>query len=104
VALPVWAVLGAIFIADTAVTLVTRVLRAERVYQAHRSHGYQVLARRWGSHRRTTLAICAINSLFLLPIACIVGAHPALAGWWTAAAIMIPAAFAVALGAGRKGN
>jgi Fuc2NAc and GlcNAc transferase len=104
VALPVWAVLGAIFIADTAVTLVTRVLRGERVYQAHRSHAYQVLARRWVSHRRTTIAVCVFNLLFLLPVAWIVREYPAAAGWGTAAAILVPGVIALTLGAGRNVN
>jgi Fuc2NAc and GlcNAc transferase len=102
VALPVWAVLGAIFIADTAVTLVTRVSRGERVYQAHRSHAYQVLARRWVSHRRTTIAVCVFNLLFLLPMAWIVWEYPAAAGWVTAAAILVPGVIALTLGAGRN--
>lgn len=104
VALSVWAVLGAIFIADTAVTLVTRVIRGERVYQAHRSHAYQVLARRWGSHQRTTIAVCLFNLLFLLPMAWIVREYPAAAGWVTVAALLVPGVIALALRAGRNVN
>jgi len=103
-ALPVWAVLGAIFIADTAVTLVTRVMRGERVYQAHRSHAYQILTRRWGSHRRTTIAVCVFNLLVLLPTAWLVREYPESAGWGTAAAIVFPGVIALVLGAGRSAD
>ena len=45
-------ILTAPFVADATVTLVARIARGERWYNAHRSHAYQWLARRWGSHVR----------------------------------------------------
>ncbi len=54
----VWLILAAVFIVDATVTLVRRLVRGERVHQAHRSHAYQQLSRRWRSHSRVTLAVC----------------------------------------------
>ncbi|MDX9975972.1 MAG: glycosyltransferase family 4 protein, partial [FCB group bacterium] len=42
--------LSSLFVADATTTLIRRFLRGERWYQAHRSHAYQILARRWNSH------------------------------------------------------
>src|SRR2546429_3097017 len=52
----IWLILGGVFFVDATVTLIRRVLRGERVYVAHRTHAYQWLARRWGSHRRGPFA------------------------------------------------
>src|SRR6185312_3312887 len=54
-ALWMWLMLGGAFFVDATVTLVRRAVRGERVYQAHRSHAYQWLSRRWRSHRRVTV-------------------------------------------------
>ena len=37
-----------LFLADATFTLVSRALRGERIYEAHREHLYQKLAQRWG--------------------------------------------------------
>lgn len=65
-------ILGAPFVADATVTLVARMARGERWYSAHRSHAYQWLARRWGSHARVTALFIAINVALVLP-----------AAWWS---------------------
>lgn len=65
----VWLVLAALFITDASLTLLARVWRGERLHEAHRSHGYQRLSARWGSHRKVTLLSVAINLLWLLPLA-----------------------------------
>ncbi len=44
------------FIVDATVTLVRRLIRGERVWEAHRTHYYQRLVRAGWSHRRTVLA------------------------------------------------
>jgi UDP-N-acetylmuramyl pentapeptide phosphotransferase/UDP-N-acetylglucosamine-1-phosphate transferase len=74
--LPVEAVIAplAVFLADTGVTLVRRVLRGEPWYEAHRQHAYQQLTTCFGgSHTRAnavafvTMALCAaLGSLSLL--------------------------------------
>jgi len=64
-----WVILAAAFVTDATVTLVRRLLLRERIFEAHRRHAYQVLSRRWGSHRRVTLAFIAVNMIWLLPLA-----------------------------------
>jgi Fuc2NAc and GlcNAc transferase len=64
-----WLVLCGCFMVDATVTLLRRVLRHERFYEAHRSHAYQYASRRHGSHQKVTLAVAAINVAWLLPIA-----------------------------------
>jgi len=102
VGVPIYAVLGAAFIADTGVTLVTRLLRRETFYKAHRTHAYQVLTGRWGSHRSATVLICLFNVTFLLPSAICVSVWPERAGKIMLVALLIPAIIAIGLGAGRK--
>lgn len=68
-----WVILLGVFVVDATLTLLRRLARGERVYQAHRSHAYQHAARRLGRHRPVTLAVGAINLLWLLPIALWVG-------------------------------
>ncbi|CAI2717077.1 UDP-N-acetylmuramyl pentapeptide phosphotransferase/UDP-N-acetylglucosamine-1-phosphate transferase [Nitrospina watsonii] len=71
----VWLVLGAVFVTDATVTLVTRILCGERWYEGHCSHAYQRLSRRWDNgrpksgHRSVTLLVIAINLLWLGPFA-----------------------------------
>jgi Fuc2NAc and GlcNAc transferase len=64
-----WLVLLGVFIVDATFTLVRRLLRGERVYEAHRSHGYQFASRQYGKHAPVTLVVGAINLLWLAPIA-----------------------------------
>jgi len=71
-----WLILSGVFFVDATTTLVRRLLRGERVYQAHRSHAYQWLARRWRSHRRTTLAVLLVNVAWLMPCALLATALP----------------------------
>jgi Fuc2NAc and GlcNAc transferase len=62
-----WLVLLGVFIVDATVTLLRRMLRGERVYEAHRSHAYQHASREFGAHRPVTLAVAALNIFWLLP-------------------------------------
>jgi Fuc2NAc and GlcNAc transferase len=74
-----WLILLAVFTCDASLTLARRVLARQRVHEAHRSHAYQHAAQRWG-HRPVTLAVGAINILWLLPLALAVSLgqiHPA---------------------------
>jgi len=72
----VWLVLGGVFFVDSTVTLVRRGLRGERIHQAHRSHAYQWLARRWGSHWKVTVAVTILNLIWLLPCALLATLYP----------------------------
>jgi Fuc2NAc and GlcNAc transferase len=67
-----WIILLGVFIVDASLTLLRRLLRGERVYDAHRMHGYQHAAVRWRTHGGVTLAVLAINLFWLLPLACAV--------------------------------
>lgn len=71
-----WVILAGVFLADATVTLCRRVVRGERWHEAHRSHAYQRLARRWRSHRTVTLLTCAINIGWLLPCAAAAAIYP----------------------------
>lgn len=63
-----WLILLGVSIVDATYTLFRRMLTGQRWYAAHRSHAYQHAARRFG-HRRTTLAVAAINIVWLWPLA-----------------------------------
>lgn len=65
----VWLILLGVFIIDATFTLLRRLLRGDKVYEAHRSHAYQFASRHVGSHLKVTLVVLAINLMWLLPIA-----------------------------------
>lgn len=68
-----WLILLGVFIVDATWTLFRRLLRGDKVYQAHRSHAYQFAARRYGRHLPITVAVGMINLFWLMPIALLVG-------------------------------
>lgn len=69
----VWIILLGVFIVDATWTLFRRLIRGDAVSQAHRSHAYQYASRLFRSHKKVTVAILAINLLWLWPIALSVG-------------------------------
>ena len=69
-------ILLGVFLVDATVTLARRLARGESPKQAHRSHAYQRLARRWGGHRPVTLGVIAINLIWLWPMACLAWHQP----------------------------
>jgi Fuc2NAc and GlcNAc transferase len=97
----VWLILTAVFLLDASVTLLRRALRGERVYQAHRSHAYQWLARRWRGHRPVTLAVIGFNVLWLAPCAALARARPTTAAWIALMALLPLAVVILVAGAGR---
>jgi len=64
-----WAILLAVFITDSSWTLMTRLLTGQNWQEAHRSHAYQIISRRLGSHGQVTGGVAAINLLWLTPLA-----------------------------------
>lgn len=64
----IWLILLAVFITDATYTLLVRLFRGEKVYQAHRSHAYQYLSRQYG-HKFVTTGVLMINVFWLLPLA-----------------------------------
>lgn len=67
-----WLILLGVFIVDATWTLAHRILRKQKIYEAHRSHAYQFATRAVGGHLPVTMAILTINLLWLLPIALLV--------------------------------
>ena len=58
-----------VFIVDATTTLLRRLVAGKKVYEAHASHGYQILARKYGSHVPVTSLAIAVNLLWLFPFA-----------------------------------
>lgn len=67
-----WLILLGVFIVDATYTLLRRLLRGERVYEAHRSHAYQAAALHKGSHLPVTIGVMVINVGWLWPWAIVV--------------------------------
>lgn len=95
-----WMVLAGVFVVDATFTLLRRLQRGEAIHQAHRSHAYQIAARRVGRHVPITLGVVAINLGWLGPIAALVavGRLEGLAGLIVAYLPLL--ALAIWLGAG----
>jgi Fuc2NAc and GlcNAc transferase len=95
-----WMILVGLFVVDATLTLAVRVTRGDRWYQAHRTHAYQRLTRRWASHRRVTISALVVNLLWLLPWAVFAWQSPG-HGWWVVLLALLPVAWVVAaVGAG----
>ncbi len=65
----VWVILMGVFIVDATFTLIRRLVRGDKVYEAHRSHAYQYASRKFGRHLPVTLTVGLINVVWLLPVA-----------------------------------
>jgi Fuc2NAc and GlcNAc transferase len=102
--LSIWAsaILGSAFIADATVTLLRRAIRRERWHEAHRSHAYQHLARRLGSHRAVTMLLWAVDLGIALPLATAAVLVPRIAPLLAAAALAGFGLLALVAGAGRR--
>lgn len=64
-----WLILSGAFFIDATKTLLWRMIQGKRWYAAHRSHAYQILSRRLGSHKKVTVIVLLINIFWLLPCA-----------------------------------
>lgn len=64
-----WLILLGVFIVDATFTLLRRLIRGDKVYEAHRSHAYQFASRQYGKHLPVTLAVGIFNVFWLLPAA-----------------------------------
>lgn len=64
-----WLILLGVFIVDATFTLIRRLMRGDKVYEAHRSHAYQFASRSYGKHLPVTMAVAALNIFWLLPVA-----------------------------------
>jgi UDP-N-acetylmuramyl pentapeptide phosphotransferase/UDP-N-acetylglucosamine-1-phosphate transferase len=77
--LPVALLVMLVFLADASLTLVSRVIRGERWYNAHRQHVYQRLIAHGWSHGRVAMLYQAINIALVLPGIGVAVRYPALA-------------------------
>ncbi|WP_168232846.1 MraY family glycosyltransferase [Pseudomonas veronii] len=69
----VWLILMGVFVVDATFTLIRRLVRGDKVYEAHRSHAYQYASRQFGRHLPVTLTVGVVNVVWLLPLALCVG-------------------------------
>lgn len=97
----VWLILGGAFLADATVTLLVRAASGQRVVEAHRSHAYQRLSRRWQRHRPVTLAFAVVNLAWLAPWGYCATLWPDSGPLCTAIAVGPLVVLAMRLGAGR---
>lgn len=96
-----WLILLSVFIVDSTVTLMRRFVAGERWYEAHCSHAYQHAARSWGSHSKVTLAVAAINVIWLFPLAMGACVWPVAGPLFAVAALVPLVCTALRYGAGR---
>jgi len=102
VAMPVFLILSAVFVVDATVTFVRRIARNERYDVGHRTHGYQRLARHWGSHRAVTLSVLLVNVVLLLPAATWAARNPARAAAAAFGVVCLLFVVAVLVGSGKQ--
>lgn len=99
--LAMWTILGAVFVTDATFTLLVRAFVGQRWYEAHRSHAYQRLSRKWGRHRPVAVLFASVNCLWLLPLAAACIIAPQWSAAWVALAYAPLALAAWLLGAGK---
>lgn len=100
--LSMWVILGAIFVVDATATLLVRMAKGQRWHEAHRSHIYQQLSRRWGGHGSATMLYIAVNVFWLLPLAASCILWPQWLLLWLVLAYLPLVLAAVTLGAGQS--
>ncbi|SFT76637.1 MraY family glycosyltransferase [Pseudomonas marincola] len=62
-------ILLAVFIVDATITLFSRLFNGENIYQAHRTHAYQIAAVKLNSHLCVIKLVSLVNFFWLLPLA-----------------------------------
>jgi Fuc2NAc and GlcNAc transferase len=97
-----WLIVAGVFVVDSTVTIIRRLLRGERLSVAHRTHAYQILAKKT-SHGAVTMAVIAIDVIWLMPLA-ILSAFKQVDAFWIMLVAFCPLAVcAILVGAG-QGN
>lgn len=61
-----------VFIVDATITLLRRLVAGKKVYEAHASHTYQIMARKFDSHKIVTTTVLVINLIWLTPVALLI--------------------------------
>lgn len=97
-----WLILFGVFVIDASVTLATRVMRKQRFYEAHRSHAYQILSRKYKSHAIPVVGMGLINICWLTPWAAASVLHAEYAHLFTLAALGPLLVLTIRVGAGRE--
>lgn len=67
-----WLILLGVFIVDATITLLCRLCRGCKLYEAHRSHAYQHAVPYCGSHVGVTFSVFLVNVVWLFPMAVLV--------------------------------
>jgi Fuc2NAc and GlcNAc transferase len=98
----VWPILGGFFLVDATITLLRRIVRGDRWFEAHRMHAYQWLARRWKAHLPVTLSVSVLNLAWLLPWAWLAARMPYYARYFLVAALAPLIVLVIVIGAGRR--
>jgi UDP-N-acetylmuramyl pentapeptide phosphotransferase/UDP-N-acetylglucosamine-1-phosphate transferase len=65
-----WFMLYGVFLFDATITLIRRLLRKERLYEAHKKHAYQRLQQAGWSHGQVLLGLITINILIFFITLC----------------------------------
>ena len=99
-----WLILVGAFFVDATLTLLRRWRRGEPLATAHRSHAYQRLSRRFGSHVKVTLGFLMVNLVWLAPLAWLAALHPSFGAGLTLLAWAPLAVYAWRSGAGLPGD
>ena len=86
--IPVALMVMSVFLADSTLTLLTRVIRGERWYNPHRQHLYQRMIADGWTHCSVAMIYQAINLALVLPGIVLAIKIPALA-WVAASALML---------------
>jgi len=69
VPISIWLILLAPFIGDATFTLIKRIIKNEKWYEAHNSHAFQKLFQLGLSHNQLTLGLLLTNLLLMWPLA-----------------------------------
>lgn len=77
-----WIILLAVFLTDSGLTLLRRIIKGDKWYEAHCVHAYQHAARKWG-HKKITISVIVINLFWLFPLATVSHLNPKLEIWIT---------------------
>jgi len=96
-----WVLLLGVFIVDASVTLFTRWRLGLRWYEAHRTHVYQKLALRYGSHSAVVWRILILNVLWFLPLALLAGKQPEYGVYFAIIGLLPLGVFAFKMEAGK---
>jgi Fuc2NAc and GlcNAc transferase len=89
-------ILYAVYLADSGVTLLHRIIKKEKWWQAHRSHFYQRAVQSGFSHAQVSLSVMALNIIFaVLASLLIMGIINATAASVVTMAILMPLMFLI---------